>query len=303
MRAASTEFRPALLRRQSRNGGEASPFIGPIAVALACFSALAGCRGPQPEPRRSPAAPCVTTVSSECVYTVSRKRWLRSPVVTRWPVIRHGAGVLLRRGQGTYVMTARHVVLGPAPAAISRLVTREEDGREHEVIVNEKSRITECLLRVRVSTLSLKPERLYLSDTLDIAFLQITPKDAKLLRLTAFDVGGQRPVLGEQVRIWGFPSTANPQVTQPYLVTDILKDFFVLNGAAHEGYSGGPALRVDTESRLQLLGMVVRSDDQQTRCVSGEAILRAFQRRSTGIPYSDGMAAPRRESSTSPGEN
>lgn len=226
------------------------------------------------------------------VYTAFRfdvrfreERMWRSPKVWEhsFDTSPHGSGILVedKDGQCLFV-TAAHVVDPGAKETIAELqmddgVRIKIDGNNAELLRVERS--------VRVSNLSIKPTHVLVSRDLDVAVFVIDENDLPLIVVPRFKKFGEAKA-GGRVLSWGFPGSSSPQLKDNMRITEAGATILTLNSPLEPGYSGGPV--VDEQGAL--VGLVVRSTEKQSRCVSIQAIqplLRDAKARAT--PYRDGQ--------------
>lgn len=259
------------------------------AVAAAASLAASCSKRPSPgapgAPVRSPPVPSVTCVKvfSETAYKLEIKGRIYGSTVKEIRPTRAGAGFLVLSGRGPLLVTAAHVVC--APPRPERIV---DDGSKTIRIDGERTTVKSASFRVRVGDLSFQPSRILVDRDCDTALMSLGEEALALLRLSAFELALPAPEVGAKVKAWGFPGTSVPQLKEGMLVAAIEKGYFALNSSIDPGFSGGPL--VDSDGKL--LGMVVRSTEQQTRCIPAAAIARAAGSFETAsAEYADGMSA------------
>ena len=212
----------------------------------------------------------VVKIYSEVLYGIDKKKSVVTLGITggkdevKSDVFK-GSGFLVLTEDNPLILTAAHVIRGPSPSALKKVGDYKIDG--------DKVKITYLKYRARISTFSLKPDRIYLDEGNDIALLKITKDKLNLLNLETFDLKDATPKVEDPVRIWGFPGTSVPQFHDKAKVTDVKASYFSLNQTVDPGYSGGPVF----SSKGKLLGLVARSSEKQTRCVTISDIQKAVK--------------------------
>ncbi|MCC5808320.1 MAG: trypsin-like peptidase domain-containing protein [Opitutales bacterium] len=236
----------------------------------------------------------VVKVFSETVYNYDYPRmWPRGPLKKTVSTSGSGTAFLVDYDDRLFLVTAAHVISGP----------RTPDFIEAEGIRVERNQITEASFRFRVSHLAARPQKIAVDRHSDLAVIMIEREVLDALNLRPLRSSrthdASRSVLrwgrssrgplsvDEQVRVWGFPGTTQPQVNPGDMrVTSVQPNYFVLNSGIEGGYSGGPV--VDNDDNL--VGVAARSTDRQARCAPLNALLtllKEFDERA--VNYRDGM--------------
>ena len=187
-------------------------------------------------------------------------------------VLLQGAGVVVGSNSKTMVVTAKHVV---SPNSKTRSVAQIVDGDE---TVTEFSTVSQASSRIAIGTVGLQPLSVWLSESSDLAFLEISESDLKLL-LETFQKDPNAPMdldpkyyprPGDELEMWGYPGQHLPQVKKA-TVSAVQDGFFVVNAALDGGFSGGIAIFKEGGQRVPA-GIVIRSSpdvDQSTVLVWG----------------------------------
>ncbi len=204
----------------------------------------------------------------------SIQRW-RDPIERKLAVVNQGSGFVIRYEEHYYFVSAAHIIEG---------ISFEELDVEDKIDAFD---ITTSR-RIRFGCLSIKAERTLFDRESDVFVAMLKPEEIEYLYASSFKLPSSPKNLTRrsEVYFWGFPSVANPQVEKG-LVADIEHDYFVLNRPVESGYSGGP---VFSENDNNLLGMVVRSSERQTRCVPISKIHESIRKfRIQSEEYFDGL--------------
>ena len=208
--------------------------------------------------------PLVLRIHGETTYTVEYPTWAGFGHDQAVIADRHrGTGFLARSDAGPFIITAAHVVTGSWP--VSTLTTAQ--GKT--LTLGGTTILRSAVFRIRIGDLALVPQEIAIDHDHDLAALRLSPADLDLVNVRALLIDAQAPVMGKQLRAWGFPETAAPQLSRPLEPSEALGGLIVLNGSLAAGSSGGPVLLDD-----QVIGVVSRSDGQQTRVVDAAQIIR-----------------------------
>lgn len=68
------------------------------------------------------------------------------------------------------------------------------------------------------------------------------------------------------MEVWGYPAKQSPQV-QKLSVSDVAPDYFVINQALEQGYSGGLVLLSEGNTEKTVAGMVIRADKESNQSI------------------------------------
>lgn len=68
------------------------------------------------------------------------------------------------------------------------------------------------------------------------------------------------------MEVWGYPAKQSPQV-QRLTISDVATDYFVLNQALEQGYSGGLVLLSEGDAEKMVAGMVIRADKESNQSI------------------------------------
>lgn len=181
---------------------------------------------------------------------------------TRGTYTAQGTGILIIRDDRWFIVTARHVIV-PNPELRSIVLDQEEITFER--INNTRSRIIVGYTSVEPSAIWLPAE-----DRIDIAVLEISEKMASSLVYRSLNVDGfvSNPFIpGYDVEVWGYPAKQSPQV-QRLTISDVVTDYFVLNQALEQGYSGGLVLLSEEGMKKTAAGMVIRADRESNQSIA-----------------------------------
>ena len=177
--------------------------------------------------------------------------------------VTQGSGFVLTTRNGPYIVTAAHVLAGPAYLAVVG------DGDVIVDLSSPRATLTSQSFRVRVSELSLRPVSIFLDRDRDVAILALSSDDWRQLRTPSFRLWQLSPsTIRSQVTIYGFPGQASAPTLHTARVADIQRDFFSVDQSFGPGFSGGPVV----DARNRLMGMVSRSTETHTRAVSQTVI-------------------------------
>ena len=219
-------------------------------------------------------------IFSETKYVLETKGRLYGSTVEERRVVRTGAGFLVKTGGETLLVTSAHVASGPVNLA--EIV----DGESKTKIDSDRIQVTASTFRVRVGDLSFQPSRILVDRKADVALLSMDDEALGLLGLSSFDLGASSPAAGDEVATWGFPGTTVPQLERGLLISAVEKSYFALNKPLDVGFSGGPVVGAGDN----LLGVILRSSDRQTRCATVAPVISLAARFSkTSVVYSDDM--------------
>jgi len=227
---------------------------------------------------------------------VTRPRDIKSgrmtAVDTHECISRFGSAFAYKVGDRVLLVTAAHVA--PPSGQVSSIATR--DGT---VLSSQEGYVLEqgdC--KVRIGGLAIKPTTWYRDPDLDIALFEISAKELDSLSMEILSAGSVKR--SDEVKLWGFPAIPQQgadgkpmpsvpsasQTSQRSDVTDVRAEEVVcapLNGVeTRGGFSGGPVLN----SQGQVVGMIMRSTQETTRCRSMPAIdkmAKGFK----GVEYTD----------------
>jgi S1-C subfamily serine protease len=195
-----------------------------------------------------------------------------------------GCGFAIKIGGKNYLVTAKHVI-NPSPSTNMLL---EEMGDDDEVRYDgKKNTLKTVKIRIRISGLSLRPLSVFWGKQKDIAIITLAEKDWNLLKLETLEFSDSAPKPLMPVIAWGFPETPNPQL-QELKIAAVHKSYLVLNESLGHGFSGGPLVNLESE----LLGLIIRSEEKQSRCLIVNNTLINNLASQKAITYSDGLALP-----------
>jgi S1-C subfamily serine protease len=191
---------------------------------------------------------------------------------------RKGTGLVVVADGRRFLVTASHVV-----------VPQWADGVAAASKWQGQSSLTGGSVRIRASSLAYSPQRLYVDQASDIAILEMPAEFWEKLNVLAFVPKTELPRLEEAVKTWGFPKPAAPQLKVGAQVITANAEMLEFNEPLDGGFSGGPVLNTYD----QLIGMVLRSTDRQSRAVPSAKILRAIADfESHAVSYRDPMEIP-----------
>lgn len=217
-------------------------------------------------------------VFRETVYGVRQPRLLLLSDEFEVSVFSSGTAFAVDSNAGMFLMTATHVVSGEVNLA--ELVV---DGHRYTASQDGISYIRKQSDRVRVGFKSAVPDVYVQPDSvvdLDIAVMRVDRADLEVIRTYRFGT----PRLGERVRVLGYPQQMGSLGTMPtpvanlevreLTVTGLEADYFVCQTErlVGPGFSGGPVL--DSDDRV--VGMAIRSNGNQIRCVFAEDLKKAL---------------------------
>ncbi len=205
-----------------------------------------------------------------------------------------GSAFAYRTGGRVLLVTAAHVVALPGKVE----AVASKDGTQFATSDGE-TKIEAGPARIRVGGASIRPARVLVDESQDIALLEVSPADLAALRITTLESG--TVARDAEVKIWGFPAVvpkpsgpkdkpapipSASQSSQRTDVTDVRRGEVVcapLNGVeTRGGFSGGPLVA----SNGKVVGMIMRSTSETTRCRAMSAIdelAKGFEQRAT--PY------------------
>ena len=168
-----------------------------------------------------------------------------------------GTGFLIKRESGPLLITARHVMAGPRVTTIKDLAGKT---------LGKGDYVTRATCRIRISGLAIKPTRIFLSESSDVAAFEVSKVDLDLLNLTTLTVKKETVRTDDRVQIWGYPSTSNPHSLDECIVSFSSRDlsYFVINQAVETGYSGGPCV---LSRGNEVVGFISRSEGKQARVI------------------------------------
>ena len=187
-----------------------------------------------------------------------------------------GTGSIIGANGKYYIVTARHVVI-PNPELKSFIPDPQKPDEKitFGVIKNLGSRIL-------IGYKGIEPSAIWLptDDKLDIALLAVPePMQQNIVyrSLNAAIYNSVSPAPGNDVEAWGYPAKQSPQ-TQKLIISDVTPEYFVLNQALLQGYSGGLVLLSNENPQKTIIGIIIRSDDKlnQSTVLSWEAIRPIF---------------------------
>lgn len=176
-----------------------------------------------------------------------------------------GTGILVIREGRWFVITAKHMIV-PNPDLKSIILDPEDPDKEITFgnIIKTRSRVIAGYTSVEPSVIWLPVE-----DRIDVAVLEISEKMASSLvyRSLNADRFVSNPFTpGHDVEVWGYPAKQSPQV-QRLTISDVATDYFVLNQALEQGYSGGLVLLTEGGTEKIVAGMVIRADKDSNQSI------------------------------------
>ena len=189
------------------------------------------------------------------------KRTEPDPTIRRQECPCGGSAFLVRSPDNYYLVTAAHVAYGP---------------KDIQTINGDK--VTDMKLvesTVKVGGLSLLMDKpCTRDDDRDIVLYVISRQQVELLNAHVF--GAESIVAphgcGDDVTAWGFPRTTDCQLKKAQ-ISSIGANYFALNIPLEPGFSGGPV----RDSVGKLVGVILRSDDKQTRCLLATELLKIIR--------------------------
>lgn len=181
----------------------------------------------------------------------------------QFSTIGHGTGFVMETSQGRFIVTAAHVLAGPAkPTTIG-------DGKTQVDLTAANVSLTNHQVRVRVGEISIRPSAVYLDRPRDVAVLALSDDDWRLVGSPPFNIRQlATPAARTEVTVYGFPGQASAPMLRRATVLEVQRDFFTINENLSGGFSGGPV--VDSGERL--VGMVLRSAETQARILNAGII-------------------------------
>jgi S1-C subfamily serine protease len=181
----------------------------------------------------------------------------------QFSTIGHGTGFVIETSEGRFIVTAAHVLAGPAKP------TRLGDEKTQVDLTAANVSVTNHQIRVRVGEISVRPDAVYLDRQRDIAVLALSDDDWRLVGSPPFSLRQlATPTARAEVTVYGFPGQASAPMLRRATVLEVQRDFLTINENLGGGFSGGPV--VDSGDRL--VGMVLRSADTQARILSAGII-------------------------------
>lgn len=231
--------------------------------------------------------PAITIkVFSEITYDVDHDGfWGKNRI--SGSVISSGSAYLVSVNGTIYVITAAHVVKGPAWDHIGSIKIKDEDGQQKEITLNPqtKDKVISSQSRIRISHSSIPPRRLLVDADNDLAVMELWPENYSVIGARRFTIGSELPHIGDGVTIWGYPAGPRAQASDILTVTEMsVAGLITLNKTIESGYSGGPIVN----QRNELMGTVQRANHRQSFGTSNRvlsAILNRFA--SMAIPYTE----------------
>jgi hypothetical protein len=184
---------------------------------------------------------------------------------TRGTYTAQGTGIVVIREGRWFIVTARHMIV-PNPELKSIILDLEDPGKEVTF-----GKISNTRSRVIAGYTSIEPSVIWLpvGDRTDIAVLEISEEMASSLvyRSLNADRFVSNPFTpGHDVEVWGYPAKQFPQV-QRLTISDVATDYFVLNQALEQGYSGGLVLLSEGGTEKMVAGMVIRADRESNQSI------------------------------------
>lgn len=280
------------------------------AIMIAAASASAPSVG-EPPPGAAAAsgqlpAAIATPVFAEQTFHVTRSRDVvrgrMAAVNVQVKDLRWGTGFAYRTGGRVLLVTAAHVVKLPSDiASITERndPTNESDDKVYATVDGYKIEPSPGPARIRIGGLSVQPTRVLVDTSQDIALLEVSERDLAALHLET--LGAAKVERDAEVKLWGFPAVQRggmsvPSASQTSQRTDVtelkLREVICapLNGKeTRGGFSGGPLV----DGNGKVVGMIMRSTTETTRCRSMDAIddlAKDFDQRAE--PYVERRAQP-----------
>jgi hypothetical protein len=184
---------------------------------------------------------------------------------TRGTYTAQGTGIVVIREGRWFIVTAKHMIV-PNPELKSIILDLEDPDKEITFgkISNTRSRVIAGYTSVEPSAIWLPIE-----NRIDVAVLEISEKMASSLvyrSLNADRFASNLFTPGHDVEVWGYPAKQSPQV-QRLTVSDVATDYFVLNQALEQGYSGGLVLLSEVGTEKTIAGMVIRADKESNQSI------------------------------------
>jgi hypothetical protein len=184
---------------------------------------------------------------------------------TRGTYTAQGTGIVVIREGRWFIVTAKHMIV-PNPELKSIILDLEDPDKEITF-----GKISNTRSRVIVGYTSVEPSVIWLpvEDRIDVAVLEISEKMASSLvyRSLNADRFVSNPFTpGHDVEVWGYPAKQSPQV-QRLTISDVATDYFVLNQALEQGYSGGLVLLSEGGMEKTVAGMVIRADKESNQSI------------------------------------
>lgn len=182
-------------------------------------------------------------------------------------------GTYLAQGTGSvfsingqhYIVTAKHVVI--PNAGLKEFIPNPEKPKD-KVTLNK---VESLGARILLGYTGIEPSSVWIpvNDNPDIAILTIPDDKLSSLVIRSIDarMGNNNAVSnnvfepGSDVEVWGYPAKQSPQ-TQRMIISDVKSEYFVLNQALLQGYSGGLVLLPTDDNTKIIIGMIIRSDDK-----------------------------------------
>lgn len=195
----------------------------------------------------------------------------------------HRASCFLLSYQGkSYVVTAKHVLIGPS-AGILKL----PNGDKVDLADPKLMRTS----RIKIGTLAFKPEKTAVSKNFDLAVMTLSEEDTRALGVVPLKPLSKPISPRALVEAWGFPGTSGAQRKIGLPVSEVRASdgYFVISAALVGGFSGGPILTEDGDAA----GVIYRTEggkaEKQSRAILINRALRLIGNGDWKY-YEDGMA-------------
>ncbi|MBV6451530.1 MAG: hypothetical protein MHPDNHAH_02274 [Anaerolineales bacterium] len=182
--------------------------------------------------------------------------------------IAQGTGTVLIKNGQWYVITARHIIV-PNPNLKEILLDPNDPQKKLEF-----SDLIKTGTIISLGHTAVSPVRIWLpTDTdLDVAILEVSHDLAQSMVFRPFEVQFE-PLqlstiqLGFDTECWGYPAKQYPQ-TKKLVISDVNKNFLVLNEALEQGYSGGLVVLPVTDGGKLVLAMILRADQASNQSIA-----------------------------------
>ena len=265
-------------------------FTLPLTILIAAIASAAPATGETIEDSSLITVPVFSEQTYHCVfprrYNPAGKDGARFSLDGNESLIGFGSGFFLQSDSGPLFITARHTIHQDNLGGIAI------DGAMYKADDEDES-ITRVGARTRVSGLAIKPTKIMIAEDLDLAIMQLPEATIKTIKPRILKTLSSRPTVGMEAQMYGYPpiedvnaegattTTLTPYGRQDlvqYAVSHVSPVELTLNGGLSDstegGFSGGPVL----DEKGQVMGMVIRADRNQTRCIQISEIMKHMKK-------------------------